>query len=170
MFFHLLHGIVRTANIVNGTVGRSLAWLLPLMTAMTLAIIIAGLFRVGRVWAGETIVYMHAFLFMLAAAYTLQHEGHVRIDILYGRMSARGRAWVNLLGVLFLLLPTCSVIAISSLPYIEASWKVLEHSPEGGGLPAVFLLKTTIAAFVVLMILEGLAMAAKSLLVICARD
>ncbi|MGI9298261.1 MAG: TRAP transporter small permease subunit [Gammaproteobacteria bacterium] len=137
------------------------------MTVVTLAVIAgAAGFRAGRIWASELVVYMHAFLFMLAAAYTLRHDGHVRIDVFYGRFSARGRAWINLAGAVFLLLPTCAVIAAYSLPYIAASWAVLEHSPEGGGLPAVFLLKTVIALFAATMILEGLALAARSLLVI----
>ena len=167
MFFRLLRGVVRAAEVVNESTGRAAARLLPLMTLMMLAIIVGGaVFRAGRVWAGETVVYMHAFLFMSAAAYTLRHDAHVRIDVFYGRASEKTRAWINLLGALFLLLPTCAAIAAYSLPYIAASWAVLEHSPEGGGLPAVFLLKTLIAVFAATMILEGLAMAARALLVI----
>lgn len=170
MLFRVLRGIVRASEVVNENAGRILSRLLPLMTVVMLAIIVgASVFRVGRVWAAEAVVYMHAFLFMLAAAYTLLHDGHVRIDVFYGRMSEKTRAWVNLLGALFLLLPTCAAIAAYSLPYIAASWAVREHSPEGGGLPAVFLLKTCIAGFAAMMTLEGLALAAKSLLVLLPR-
>ena len=166
---HFLRVVESIAAAVNENAGRALSWLLPLMTAMTLGIIAASAFRVGRVWLGESVVYMHAILFMSAAAYTLRHDGHVRIDVIYGRLSETGRAWVNLLGALFLLAPTCAVIAVYAFPYIAASWAVREHSPEGGGLPAVFLLKTCILLFAATMILEGLAMAAKSLSVILSR-
>lgn len=170
MLFCVLRGIVRAADAVNEPAGRIASRLLPLMTALMLAIIVgASVFRVGRVWPGEAVVYMHSFLFMLAAAYTLRRGGHVRIDVFYGRLSAKGRAFVDLFGALFLLLPTCIVIAAYSLPYVAASWAVLEHSPEGGGLPAVFLLKSVILAFAAMMILQGLALAANSLFVIFPR-
>lgn len=160
-----LRGVITAAEVVNGSAGRALSRLLPLMTAVTLVIIVCGaVFRVGWVWLGEAVVYMHAILFMLAAAYTLGHNGHVRIDVLYGRMSERSRAWVNLVGSLLLLLPTCAVIFFYSLPYVIASWQVLEHSPEGSGLPAVFLLKSCIPLAALMLTLEGLAQAARAVL------
>lgn len=170
IIFSFLSGVARASDVVNGATGRAASFLLPLMTALTLAVVVLGsVFRVGWVWMFELVVYMHAFLFMAAAADTLRSGGHVRIDILYGRLSEKGRARINLAGVLFLLLPTCFVIAIYSAPYIAASWAVREHSPEGGGLPAVFVLKTMIAVFAATMILEGLAILCRSILILCGR-
>ena len=169
--FGVLSAIARASDVVNGAAGRAASFLLPLMTALTLAVVVfASVFRLGWVWMPELVVYMHAFLFMTAAADTLRCGGHVRIDLLYGRLSERGKAWINLAGVVFLLLPVCVVIALYSAPYIAASWQVREHSPEGGGLPAVFLLKTMLAVFAATMILEGLAIISRSLLTICGRS
>ena len=162
---NFLHSIVHLSGVLNDFVGRTLAWLLPMMTAVSLTVIIcAAVFRAGWVWLGELTVYMHAMLLMLGAAYTLRADGHVRIDIFYSRMSPRGQAWVNLGGSLFLLTPICLFILYYSLPYVASSWRVLEVSPEGEGLPAVFLLKTCMPLAVALLLLEGLSLAAKSLL------
>ena len=164
MFLRFLSSVLRVAEAVNETAGRALSWLLPLMTAATLGVIGCGAMRVGCVWLGESVVYMHASLFMLCVAYTLRHNGHVRIDIFYAKMSAAGRARVDLLGAMFLLVPMCVVILVFSFPYVAASWEVLEHSSEGEGLPAVFLLKTCIPVSAALLMLEGFAMMARSLM------
>ncbi len=170
MAITLLRGVVSFSGWVNESVGRVLSWLLPAMTATVLTIIVCGsIFRVGWVWLGESVTYMHAALFMLAAAYALRCDAHARIDIFYRRMSPRGRAMVNLFGALFLLLPTCVVILIYAVPYAADSWKNLEHSSEGGGLPLVFLLKTCIPLSAALLALEGLAMAARSVLELAER-
>ncbi|MCH9705567.1 MAG: TRAP transporter small permease subunit [Proteobacteria bacterium] len=137
------------------------------MTAVMLLIIfLSSALRVGWVWMNEIIVYLHAALFTLGAAYTLLHDGHVRIDVLYGKMSPRGQAWVNLLGILLLLLPTCCVILWFSFPYVAASWSIGEHSIERQGLPIVFLLKTCILLMPLLLILQGLALLAKNYLLL----
>lgn len=165
MFLRLLHGIIRAAEIINEFAGRAASWLLPPMVAATLAVVVFGsAFRIGWVWLGETVVYMHSALFLFAAAYTLRCGGHVRVDVFYARFSAAGRARVNLFGALFLLAPVCVAILAYSLPYAAASWAVLEHSPEGEGLPGVFLLKSCIPLAAALLLLEGLALAAKSFL------
>lgn len=145
---------------VNAAVGRFVAWFMPLMAAAVLAIIFFGtVFRIGWIWLGELVAYMHAVLFTAAAAYTLGCDEHVRIDVFYGKMSARGRAVVNLCGVLFLLAPACIVILVYSWSYVRDSWAVFEHSPEGSGLPAVFILKSFILIMPMLLLMQGAAMA-----------
>ena len=161
-----LRGIIALSAMLNRSIGNTLPWLLPMMTILTLFIIVCGLFRSGWVWLGETVVYMHGILFMLSAAYTLHADAHVRIDVIYGRLSARGKAWINLGGALLLLLPTCAIIGGYSLEYVAASWAVWEHSAEGDGLPAVFLLKTCLPLAAALLLLESLAIAAKSWLIL----
>ncbi|MFP4003696.1 MAG: TRAP transporter small permease subunit, partial [Alphaproteobacteria bacterium] len=110
----------------------------------------------------ESVTYMHAALFMLAAGYTLLEDGHVRVDIFYRGMAPRVQALVNFAGAFLLLLPFAVLILWWSLPYVEASWATLETSATPAGLPLVFLLKTIIPAFGVLMILHGGLMAARS--------
>ena len=120
----------------------------------------------GSIWLTEAVVYAHATLLMAAAAWTLQRGGHVRVDIFYAGASPRTRAIVDLLGALMLLLPFVGVLAWFSLPYVGRSWAILERSRESSGLPLVFLLKTLIPAFALLLGLQGIAQVARAWLVL----
>jgi len=109
---------------------------------------------------------MHALVFMLGAAYTLRHDGHVRVDIFYQQRTPRARAWINLAGTLLLLMPVCGFIIISSLDYVAAAWSIREGSREAGGLDGVFLLKTVIPVMGGLLLLQGCSLVLHSVLVI----
>jgi len=119
-------------------------------------------FDTGAVVLQESVIYLHATAFMMGIAYTLRLDGHVRVDVLYARLDARQRAWINLAGHVLFLLPVTLTIGIGSLPYVAASWRILEGSPEVGGIPAVFVLKTLIPVMAVLLCLQGLAEIARS--------
>ena len=135
---------------------RIIAWLTLCMVLITFSVVILRyLFQSGSIALQESVSYLHACVFMLGAAYTLKHDGHVRVDILYQRYSARTRAWIDLLGTLLLLFPVCLFILFSSLEYVTASWSIQEGSREAGGLDGVFLLKTTIPVMAVLLLLQG---------------
>ena len=121
-------------------------------------------FNTGSIAMQEAVSYLHAAVFMLGAAYTLKHDGHVRVDIVYRRLSYRGKALVNLLGTLLLLLPVCFYIIASSWEYVAFSWSLREGSQEAGGLDAVYLLKTAIPLMALLLLLQGIAVALHSLL------
>ncbi|MGA9499334.1 MAG: TRAP transporter small permease subunit, partial [Pseudolabrys sp.] len=136
------------------------AWLAIAVVLLQFALVVARyLFGLGSVWLSETVVYAHATLFMLAAAWTLQAGGHVRVDIFYADASARAKGLVDLIGALLLLLPFMLVLLCLSAPYAMRSWAILEHSQETSGLPIVFLLKTLIPLFAILMALQGIAQA-----------
>ena len=145
---------------LNAAIGRSAAWLAIAVVLLQFALVVARyLFGLGSVWLSETVIYAHATLFMLAAAWTLQAGGHVRVDIFYADASARAKALVDLIGALLLLLPFMLVLLCLSAPYAARSWAILEHSQETSGLPIVFLLKTLIPLFAILMALQGIAQA-----------
>lgn len=145
--------------------GRTIAWLTLAMVLMQFLVVVLRYgFNTGSIAMQESITYLHALVFMLGAAYTLKREGHVRVDIFYGRMSEAGRAWVDLLGTLLLLLPTFLFLIVISWPTVYNSWVQLEGSPETGGLPLVFLLKTVMLVMPVLMLVQSLAMIARNLL------
>ncbi|NJO38235.1 MAG: TRAP transporter small permease subunit [Rhizobiales bacterium] len=117
-------------------------------------------FGIGSVIAQEAIVYMHATVFLAGAAYTLFHDGHVRCDIFYSDASPKTRALIDLIGVFLFLLPMCVMILWVSWPYVANAWAVLEGSQEGRlGIPAVFLLKTLILVFALLLALQAVSMA-----------
>ena len=141
-------------------VGRGAAWLnLGMVRATCIVVALRYAMGTGAIALQESVIYMHAIALSGGLAYTLQHDAHVRVDLLYARLGERGKAWVNLCGHLFLLLPTCICIALVSLPYAVRSWSILEGSPEVGGVPAVFLLKSLLPASAALLALQGATMA-----------
>jgi TRAP-type mannitol/chloroaromatic compound transport system permease small subunit len=163
----LLARLVRGIDRLNDAIGRAVSWLTLAMVFTTFFVVVARYgFSWGQIWIQESYVWMHGAVFMLAAAYTLLHDGHVRVDIFYRPASDRFKAWVNLFGAAFLLLPTVLVVLLYAFPYVQASWIRLEMSREAGGLQGLFLFKTIIPIFCVLMILQGLALAGRSLLVL----
>jgi TRAP-type mannitol/chloroaromatic compound transport system permease small subunit len=146
------------------TVGRAMAWLALVVVLLQFALVVARyLFGLGSIWLTETVIYAHATLFMLAAAWTLKVGGHVRVDIFYAEVSARTKALIDLMGALILLLPFALVLVWLSVPYAARSWAILERSQETSGLPLVFALKTLIPAFAVLMALQGIAQAIRAI-------
>ncbi len=150
---------------MNEVIGTSVAWLMLGIVCVQFAIVLLRyVFGVGFVWAQDLILYMHAFLFLLAAGYTLACNAHVRVDIFYREARARTKALVDLMGGLCFLLPMCGVILFQSWPFVRLSWQVLEGSPEPSGLPAVFLLKSAIPVFAGLLALQGIALVLKAVL------
>jgi TRAP-type mannitol/chloroaromatic compound transport system permease small subunit len=152
---------------LTAAVGRAVTWCLVAMVLVQVSVVLMRyVLGVGSIWLSEAIVYAHASLFMAAAAWTLQRGGHVRVDIFYADASPRTRAIVDLAGALLLLLPFCAALAWFALPYVARSWATLERSREASGLPLVFLLKTLIPLFAVLLAVQGLAQAARAWLVL----
>lgn len=149
---------------LNALIGRTIPWLTLSMVLVTFTVVVLRyLFERGWVWMQEIVLYMHALTFLLASGYALARDAHVRVDILYRPASPRRKAWVDLLGSLLLLMPTCLLLFYQSLPYVTASWAVFEGSKDGGGLEAVFLLKTGIPAFCLLLFLQAVALARRSI-------
>ena len=166
-----LHAIIRVCDAINERVGRIVAWFTLAMVLVTLAVVIMRYgFDFGRIWIQEIVMYLHAAVFMLGAAYTLQHRGHVRVDIFYQNFSPRRRALVDLVGTLLLLMPVALFILVWSFDFVVNSWQRMEESPETGGLPLVFVLKTFIPLMAVLLIVQGMAEAARCGLVLAGRD
>ncbi len=138
--------------------GQSISWLTLLMVITTFAIVVLRYgFETGWIAMQESVIYMYALVFLIGIPYTLKHDGHVRVDIFYSKMSLRSKAWVNLLGTLFLLLPVTAFITWVSWDYVIASWALKEESGEAGGLPGVYLLKATILLMTLLLFIQGIS-------------
>lgn len=166
-----LAAFVRFIDRLNDLIGRGVSWLNLAMVLVTFAVaVMRYTFSLGWVWLQESYVWMYAIVFMVAAAYTLLHDGHVRVDIFYRTASLRYRALVDLGGALVLLLPTIVVIAWTSLPYVLESWSRYESSREAGGLEGLYLLKTVLLVFCALLALQALALAGRSLLMLAGRQ
>lgn len=150
-------------------IGRAVSWLSLAIVLLTgTVVLLRYLFNIGWIAMQEISTYLHAILFMLGAAYTLKMDGHVRVDIFYRPLSPRGKAWVNLLGTLFLLLPVCLFLLWMGWAYVAASWSVQEGSREAGGLNLIWLLKSLILLMPLLIILQGIAQIGHALLALLA--
>ena len=150
--------IARIIDEVNDAVGRWMAWLTVFMVLVTVIIVVLRYgFSIGFIWMQESVRFMHGFVFLLCASYTLLHNGHVRVDIFYANMSARGKARVDIIGTVLFLIPVCLAILIYSYDYVLNSWRETEGSLEERGLHAVYLLKTCIWIFAISMIAQGLS-------------
>jgi len=163
--------IIKTIDYINDVTGRSIAWLTLAMVLITfLVVLLRYAFNLGWIAMQESVVYLHAVVFMLGAGYTLKQNKHVRVDIFYDKMNARAKAWVDLSGALLLLIPFCLFVIYISWNYVSLSWSLLEGSREAGGLPAVFLLKSTIPIMAGLLLLQGISQALRSVLVLGGRN
>lgn len=147
----------------SSAIGRAAAWLCLFIVLMQFAIVVLRYaLGLGSIWLYESVLYAHAALFLLAAAWTLHEGGHVRVDVFYSTASPRIRALIDLCGALLLLIPFAIAIAVFALPYVARSWALLERSRETSGLPIVFLLKTLIPVFAVMLALQGVAQAIRA--------
>jgi len=136
--------------------GQIVSWLTVIMViVLTANVLSSWLFKTSSILASESITWMHSANFLLAAAYTLNRGEHVRVDIFYSKMSPKGKAVVDLLGTLLLLLPVSIFIIWSSWSYVYLSWRIGEVSAEAGGMPFTFVLKSFLIIMPLLLIAEA---------------
>jgi len=162
----------QTIDKISIATGHAAAWLTLAMVLVTfLIVVLRYVFDTGAIWMQESLTWMHAAVFMLGAAYTLQDDAHVRVDIFYRDMSARHKAWVDALGVLVFLFPLCGFFIYESVNYVAAAWKISEVSRDAGGLPypAIPLLKSILLLMPAAVMLQGLSMLLRSIQTIRAR-
>ena len=121
----------------NEWIGRGVAWVtLGLVLVVFIDVVMRYLFKTSFVFTQELEWHLFAFIFLIGAGYTLLHDGHVRVDIIYQRLGYKGRAWINLIGVIFFLLPGCILVILTSWNFVHNSWSVMEGSPDPGGIPS----------------------------------
>jgi TRAP-type mannitol/chloroaromatic compound transport system permease small subunit len=128
-------------------------------TALTtfLTVIFRYVFDLGWVWLQELVLYFHAFSFLLGMGWVLLRNEHVRVDVVYRKLTPSRRIWVDRIGTVLFLFPMCGLILWKAFPYVWQSWQFLEGSSQAGGIPAVFLLKTLLLIFPLLLIVQGIA-------------
>lgn len=170
---HNLRRLVGALRSISEATGRLVAWLtIPMVIGTFVVVLLRYAFDLGWIWMQEGIVWMHAAVFMLASAYTLNRDEHVRVDIFYRRMTARRKALVDILGTCLFLLPVSVFILAISWDYVSVSWQIREGSREAGGLPYPFvpMLKSVIVVASILLIVQGLADLISSTLVLLGRS
>jgi TRAP-type mannitol/chloroaromatic compound transport system permease small subunit len=166
-----LAAFIRAVDRMNDAIGRWLSWfVLGSVVVCAVTTVLRYAFNVGFVWTQELYVALFGLNFMLAAGDTYRRDQHVRVDIYYNKLTPRGRAWVDVGGVVVLLLPWLAVVVWAGLPFAELSWSVLEPSNQASGLPGFFVLKSAILLFAAVLALQGLAVLARSALFLVGRD
>ncbi len=157
---HIINVLDRASELL----GKTFAYMAVLLVLITCYVVITRyVFSSGSIAIQESVLYVNALLVFFTTGFTLKHNAHVRVDIIYGPASVKYKAWVNLLGAVFLLLPVFIFIFLSCWDYVMSSWAIREDSPEANGLPFVYLLKTTILAMCVILIIQALTEALRNL-------
>ncbi len=142
---------------INIKIGKIFSWLLLFMVILTCVIVLLRyVFSIGYIWMQELVRFSYAIVFLACAAYTLAEDAHVRVDIVYSKLSDRGKAIINTIGTIIFLIPVCMAILYYSYNYVLNSWVQLEGSLEERGLHAVYILKSFIWVFAIMMILQGI--------------
>jgi TRAP-type mannitol/chloroaromatic compound transport system permease small subunit len=165
-----LAGFVRGVDACNEWLGRTVAWLTLgcVLTCFTV-VVLRYVFNVGFPWLQELYVWQHAAVFMAGAGYTMLHRGHVNVDVMYGRLGQRARAWVDILGTLFFLFPWLAILAWTSAPFVLSSWAIRESSATADGMPGVFLLKSLLWVLCAVLFVQGIALITRRALLLAGR-
>jgi TRAP-type mannitol/chloroaromatic compound transport system permease small subunit len=157
--------VVAWIDTLNEWVGRGTAWVsLALVAVVFIDVVMRYAFNKSFVFTQELEWHIFAFIFLIGAGYTLLHDGHVRVDIFYQRFGLKGKAWINLLGVLVFLIPGCLMVIMTSWHFVVRAFVIGEGSPDPGGIPYRFIVKGLIPVGFSLLLLQGLSMGIHSLL------
>jgi len=160
-----IKALSRWIDCLNEWVGRGVAWVtLGLVLVVFIDVVMRYLFNTSFVFTQELEWHLFGFIFLIGAGYTLLHDGHVRVDIIYQRLSHKGRAWVNLFGVLLFLIPGCIMLISTSWKFTINSYSILEGSPDPGGIPFRFIIKGCMPLGFVLLLLQGISLGMHSFL------
>jgi TRAP-type mannitol/chloroaromatic compound transport system permease small subunit len=156
---------------VNEWIGRGVAWAtLGLVLVVFVDVLMRYLFNTSFVFTQELEWHVFSFVFLLGAGYTLLYDGHVRVDIVYQAVRPKTRAWIDLVGVVFFLIPGCLVVIDTSAAFALSSLDVWEGSPDPGGIPFRFIVKGFIPVGFLLLLLQGISLGIKSFLVISGAE
>ena len=167
----LLSKITVYINHFTTAVGRIISWLCLLLVVLVITVVVSRyMLGIGSIAIQESVTYVHALIFMLGLAFTLQQGGHVRVDIFYRNYSPRRKAMVNLVGAVVFLIPCCLLLLVGSWDYVMASWAIRESSSETGGIAAVYLLKTLMIIMPITLGLQGIAEILNSIVVLKQGD
>ncbi len=166
----LIQLIVRLIDGLNTKIGQAISWLSTLLVLVVCYDVFTRYFlRKSSVGVQELEWHILAVLFLLAAAYTLKEDGHVRVDVFYTLLSPRGQAWVNLVGGIIFLVPFSILVLWASKGFVSMSWAIQETSPDPGGLPYRYLLKAMVPAGFSLILIQGIALILRSFCTVIGR-
>ena len=160
-----LQQLSRWIDALNQWVGRGVAWVtLGVVLVVFVDVVMRYLFKTSFVFTQELEWHLFGFIFLIGAGYTLLHDGHVRVDIIYQRVGFKSRAWINLFGVLLFLIPGCIMVITTSWKFTMNAFAIMEGSPDPGGIPFRFVLKGCLPFGFSLLLLQGVSLAIHSLM------
>jgi len=160
----ILQSICRWIDSINEWIGRGVAFITAgLVVVMFSDVVMRYLFKKSFVLVQELEWHLFGFIFLIGAGYTLLYDGHVRVDVIYQKLKPAAKAWINLLGTIFFLIPGCLMVIITSWKFTHNSWMVFEGSPDPGGIPLRFIIKGAITVGFALLLMQGLALGLRSL-------
>lgn len=165
-----LGGLIRAVNALNKLVGNVFAWLaIGIVFVCFWVVVERYLFSTTRLWMQDLYVWLNGAMFTAVAGFALMRDNHVRVDIYYRKASDRGKALADIVGTAVFLMPFAYIVFLYSIPFVQRSWRLYEGSANVGGMPGLFILKTFILAFAVLLALQGAAMLMRSILILGGR-
>ena len=119
-------------------------------------ILLRYIFNINFIFMQELVMYLHAFIFLFGISICLKENSHVRIDVFSNKLGAEVKKYIEMLGTVFLIIPFCLFVLYESTPIIIRSWEMLESSGEPGGLPFIYILKSSIYVFASLLLIQAL--------------
>ena len=162
--------LIRGIGMLSEMSGLAASWLSLLLVLMVSTdVFLRYLFNITFVAVQELEWHLYALIFLLGSAYTLKYNAHVRVDVIYQRLSKRTRALINVVGCLIFLFPGCFLVIKTSIPFVESSWAMHEGSPDPGGLPGRYLLKAAVPLAFALTALQGVSMFYENLMILLGR-
>lgn len=166
-----LAALVKGISAINWLVGQILSWLALACVLVCFTVVVQRyFFRTSTLWMQDLYVWMAGAMFTGVAGFALLRNQHVRVDIFYAPASIRRKAIADLIGVVAFLFPFVYIVLTYGWTSVSRSWRLVEASTNVGGMPGYFILKSFIIVFAVLVGLQGLAMAARSILVLADRE
>lgn len=156
---------------INAVIGTILSWLSVAIVLVCFTVVVQRyVFAVSYVWMQDLYIWLNGAMFTAVAGFALLRDNHVRVDIFYRPAAPRKKAVVDLVGVILFLMPAMYVVWTYSLPFVKRSWRYGEGSANVGGMPGLFVLKSFILVFTVLIALQGLVMILRSILMLADRE
>lgn len=162
----LFKKLLQSFNTINIIIGKTVSWLVLIMVGVVFSIVVMRyVFSTGRIWVQELVIWMHAAVFLLSAAYTLSEDSHVRVDVFFRRWNLKTQSRINLIGSVLCLCPVSLFLVFGSLDYVASSWVVKEASKDAGGLvfPFISLLKTIIPVCGAMLFFQALFISHRSI-------
>ena len=166
-----LAAVVTAISALNRVIGQVFSWLaLGIVVVCFTVVVQRYVFAVSYVWMQDLYIWLNGAMFTAVAGFALLRDDHVRVDIFYRPAPIPRKALIDLIGVLVFLLPFCVIVYVYAMPFVQRSWGYHEASANVGGMPGLFILKSFIIGFAVLVGLQGLAMAGRAILTLAGRD